>query len=92
MPISPRENRVIKQVIKAHGPTLDLDAQPELLVEIIRKWGIDLMEEIPDAGVVAGVKPVGPTSLGGGPGLDDVLKELIALRRQVEKLGRQSGR
>lgn len=90
MPISKRENRVIQQVIKAHGTTLDLEAQPELLVEIVRKWGFDLQEEVPDAGVSpGGVGPVGPTSLEAGPGLEDVLKEVIALRRQVDKLGRQ---
>lgn len=87
MPMSKRENRVIQQVVKAHGPTLDLEAQPELLVEIVRKWGFDLLEEIPDAGVRPG--GVGPTSLESGPGLEDVLKEIIALRRQIDKLSRQ---
>ena len=87
MPMSKREMLVVQQVIKAHGTSLDLEAQPELLVEIVRKWGFDLMEEIPDAGVRPG--GVGPTSLEAGPGLEDVLKEVIALRRQVDKLGRQ---
>lgn len=87
MPISKRETRVIQQIMKAHGTRIDLEAQPELLVEIVRKWGFDLMEEIPDAGVRPG--GVGPTSLEAGLGLEDVLKEVIALRRQVDKLGRQ---
>lgn len=87
MLLSERDNRVIKQVIKAHGTTLDLDAHPEVLIEIVRKWGFDLQAEIPDAGVRPG--GVGPTSLEAGPGLDDVLKEVLGLRRQVENLGRR---
>jgi hypothetical protein len=89
MAMSNRENRVVQQVVKAHGPTLDLEANPEVLVEIVRKWGFDLLEEIPDAGVRPG--GVGPTSLEGGPQLDDVLKAIISLQRQVDKISRQLG-
>ena len=87
MAMSKKENRVIQQVVKAHGPTLDLESQPEVLVEIFRKWGFDLMDEIPDAGVRPG--GVGPTSLEAGPGIEDVLKEVISLQRQVDKLSRR---
>ena len=87
MAMSDKENRVIQQVVKAHGPTLDLEANPEVLVEIVRKWGFDLLEEIPDAGVRPG--GVGPTSLVGGPGLDEVLKAVISLQRQVDKISRR---
>lgn len=90
MSMSKKENRVIQQVVKAHGPTLDLEAHPEVLVEIVRKWGFDLLEEIPDAGVrPAGVGPVGPTSVEGGPGLDDILKAVNSLKRQVDKISRR---
>ena len=87
MAMSNTENRVVQQVIKAHGPTLDLEAHPEVLVEIVRKWAFDLVEEIPDAGVKPG--GVGPTSLEGGPGLEDVLKAVISLQRQVDKISRR---
>ncbi|MFD6893260.1 hypothetical protein ACFWB0_01760 [Rhodococcus sp. NPDC060086] len=87
-----KENRVVQQVIKAHGPILDLEAHPEVLVEIVRKWAFDLVEEVPDAGVSpGGVGPVGPTSLEGGPGIEEVLKAVISLQRQVDKLGRRLG-
>lgn len=90
MSMSKKENRVIQQVVKAHGPTLDLEAHPEVLVEIVRKWGFDLLEEIPDAGVrPGGVGPVGPTSVEGGPGLDDILKAVNSLKRQVDKISRR---
>jgi hypothetical protein len=90
MAMSKKENRVIQQVVKAHGPTIDLEAQPELFVEIVRKWAFDILEEVPDAGVrPAGVGPVGPTSLEIGPGIEDVLKEVLALQRQVDKLSRR---
>ena len=90
MAMSSREKRVIDQVVKVHGSTLDLEAQPEVLVEIVRKWGFDLLEEVPDAGVrPAGVGPVGPTSLEGGPGLEDVLREVLSLQQQVDKINRR---
>jgi hypothetical protein len=82
-----RETRVINQIIKAHGSTIDLKAQPEVFVEIVRKWGVDLAEEIPDAGVrPGGVGPVGPTSIQFGPGIEDVMKEVLKLQRQMSKL------
>jgi hypothetical protein len=88
--MSSRENRVIQQIVKAYGPTLDLDAHPEVLVEIVRKWGFDLAEEVPDAGVrPGGVGPVGPTSLEAGPGIEDVLRAVISLQRQVDKISRR---
>ncbi|MGV9868844.1 hypothetical protein [Rhodococcus koreensis] len=87
MAMSNKENRVIQQVIKAHGPTLDLEVHPEVLVEIVRKWAFDLVEEIPDAGVTPG--GVGPTSLEAGPGLEDVLRAVISLQRQVDKISRR---
>jgi hypothetical protein len=90
MAMSSRENRVIQQIVKAHGPTIDLEAHPEVLVEIVRKWAFDLVEEIPDAGVrPAGVGPVGPTSLEGGPGLEDILRAVLSLQRQVDKISRR---
>lgn len=87
MEMSDKENRVIQQVIKSHGKTLDLEANPAALVEIVRKWGFDLLEEIPDAGVRPG--GVGPTSLEAGPGLEDIMKAVVTLQRQVDKIGRQ---
>ncbi|QBJ94846.1 hypothetical protein ERC79_01835 [Rhodococcus sp. ABRD24] len=89
MAMSKIEDRVIQQVIKAHGPTLDLEAHPEVLVEIVRKWAFDLVGD-GDAGVKpGGVGPVGPTSLEAGPELEDILKAVISLQRQVDKISRQ---
>lgn len=87
MAMSNKENRVVQQVLKTHGPTLDLEAHPEVLVEIVRKWGFDLLEEVPDAGVRPG--GVGPTSLEGEPSLEDVLRAIISLQRQVDRISRQ---
>ena len=90
MALSSRESRVIQQIVKAHGSVIDIQAHPEVLVEIMRKWGFDLVEEIPDAGVhPAGVGPVGPTSLESGPGIEDVLRAVISLQRQVDKISRR---
>ena len=60
MPRLTREDRVVRQIIKAHGSTLDLQASPETLVEIIRKWGPDLIESEPGFPPDGGVGPTGP--------------------------------
>jgi hypothetical protein len=93
MPKSTRESRAISQIIKAHGSTLDLKSNPEVIIEIIRKWGVDLIGEVPDAGVTPGgapefppPPPPGPSSIQVGPGIDDVMKEVLKLQRQVTKL------
>ncbi len=96
MTMSSNEKRVVQQIVKTYGPTLDLATHPEVLIEIVRKWGFDLIiipgtpAVTPDAGVSpGGVGP--PTSLVSGPGLDDVLKAIISLQRQVDKISRQLG-
>lgn len=37
-----KDEKVIKEIIKRYGPTLDLKSSPHLIVEIIRRYGGDL--------------------------------------------------
>ena len=91
MAVSDRERRVVQQIIREHGPTLDLIAHPEVMVEIIRKWAFDLVE-VPDGGLPGGVGPVNPpTSHVEGPQLEDVLKAILAVGRKVDKISRRLG-
>lgn len=114
-----KEERIVRQIIKAHGPVIDLKANPELFIEIVRKHGADIADlgghfvpddggglpggvgpvgptsraaDPPDGGTLpGGVGPVGPTSFQAGPRLDDVMKEVLKLQRQVAKLAKQLG-
>lgn len=92
MAVSDRERRVVQQIIREHGPTLDLIAHPEALVEIIRKWAFDLVEASDGGLPPGGVGPVNPpTSHVEGPQLEDVLKAILAVGRKVDKISRRLG-
>lgn len=84
-----KEQRVVRQIIKDHGEIIDLRAEPQKFIEIVRKYAFDLSGStaVPDAGVSpGGVGPVGPTSRQIGPGIDDVMKEVLKLQRQLTRL------
>jgi hypothetical protein len=89
------DERVIRQIIKTYGPVIDLKANPDLFIEVVRKHGADILDlgrtDVPDGGLPGGVGPVGPTSHQAGPRIEDVLKEILKLQRQVAKLTKQLG-
>jgi hypothetical protein len=88
------EDRIVRQIIKAHGPVIDLKQNPELFIELVRKHaadiiGIGVLDPDDGGGLPGGVGPVGPTSRQVGPGLEDVMKEVLKLQRQLSKLSTQ---
>jgi hypothetical protein len=87
-----REDEIIAVVRERYGPSIDIDQNPEYLIDIIRRFGMD----DPDGGLPPGGTPnppPGPTSMQEGPSLGDVMKEVLKLSRQVsmleERLGQQ---
>ncbi len=111
------EQRIIRQIIKGHGAVFDLNANPELFIEVVRKYAMDIADlandpdgGVPDGGaphgvgsvgpssrlrddggLPGGVGPVGPTSFQAGPHLDDVMREVLKLQRQLAKISKQLG-
>jgi hypothetical protein len=93
MPKLSHEERVVRQIIKEYGAKLDLRADPDTFVEIVRKYAVDLAVSSPNGGLPpGGVGPVGPTSIQSGPDLRDIMKEILKLQRQLAKLGKQISR
>jgi hypothetical protein len=89
MPRLTKEDRVVRQIIKEYGAQLDLRANPDVFIEIVRKYAVDLAGE--DGGLPpGGVGPVGP-ALPQAPRIDDVLKEIQKLQRQVARLAKKIG-
>jgi hypothetical protein len=89
MPRLTKEDRIVRQIIKEYGGQLDLRANPDVFIEIVRKYAVDLAGE--DGGLPpGGVGPVGP-ALPETPRIDDVLKEIQKLQRQVAKLVKKLG-
>ncbi len=90
------EQDFVKRVIAKYGPTLDLEARPDELIDIIRSARLD---EPGDGGAPPGGAPTppppppppppGPTSV--QPDvlrLEDVMAEVLRLSRQVTKSAR----
>ena len=90
-----KEQRIVRQIIKEHGEQLNLRTDPHIFLEIVRKYALDLSGLVasPDGGLPpGGVGPVGPTSRQLGPGIDDVMKEVLKLQRQVASLSKKRTR
>jgi hypothetical protein len=90
-----KEQRVVRQIIKEHGERLNLRTDPHTFLEIVRKYALDLSGLVasPDGGLPpGGVGPVGPTSRQLGPSIDDVMKEVLKLQRQVARLSKKRTR
>ena len=89
MPRLTKEDRIVRQIIKEYGAQVDLRANPDMFIEIVRKYALDLAGE--DGGLPpGGVGPVGP-ALPQSPRIDDVLKEIKKLQRQVANLAKKIG-
>jgi hypothetical protein len=88
MPRLTKEDRIVRQIIKEYGAQLDLRANPDVLIEIVRKYALDLAG---DGGLPpGGVGPVAP-ALPMEPMIGDVLKEIQKLQRQVARLAKKLG-
>lgn len=85
------DEKVVQQIIKRHGDVIDLRRNPEVIVEILRKFG--RVAET-DGGLPGGVPPSpppGPTSLQGTVSNEDLLREVLKLQRSVLQITKQVG-
>ena len=77
---------VIAKIISRHGTKLDLEAQPEVLVEILRNFGPIFAD---DGGLPGGVGPIPPpTCLIETPGVtgEEVMKAILKLSRDIASI------
>jgi hypothetical protein len=80
-----REDDIIALVRDRYGSVINIDERPEIVIEIIRRFGAD----DPDGGLPPGGAPnppPGPTSMQDGPDLGDVMKEILKVSRQIAVL------
>ena len=74
-----KDDKIIKDIIKRYGGTLDLTRQPYLIVEIIRQYGPRI-----DGGFAASCQPPGgPPKL---PDLEDLLREFKTRTAEIGRL------
>jgi hypothetical protein len=86
---------IVDRIIKRHGPIIDLQRNPELLVEIVRSVGSQLVNENPCGGtpppLPSPTPPPGPSSAGRPVTNEDVLREVLKLSRDVAELRKTAG-
>ncbi|WP_115576525.1 hypothetical protein [Xanthomonas campestris] len=73
-----KDDKIVKDIIKRYGGTLDLKSSPYLIVEIIRQFGPQL-----GGGAAASCQPPGGTKPGDP---SDLIKELKAKMQEVTRL------
>jgi hypothetical protein len=87
------EAEIVNRIIKKHGEVIDLNQQPDVVIEILRVFG-PLLEDDEDGGLPPGgtpPSPPGPTAMGLEVTLSDVMHELLKLSQQVAELGTRLG-
>jgi hypothetical protein len=72
---------LVQQISKRYGPVIDLNANPETMIEIIRLVRSIYNSEpgTPDGGG----GPTGPTSRQGAVTNEDILKAVLTLAREI---------
>lgn len=86
--IEERDRRIIETVKKKYGTVIDLETNPAALIEILQRFASDQ-----DGGTLPGGVPTPPTPpdpcqvFGLGPNIDDLMREILQLRRDVADLG-----
>ncbi len=86
------DTALVKAIIRRHGKVIDLERQPDIIIEIIRQFGPELDD---DGGLPGGVPPSpppGPTSFqAGDPAIRDVMKEVLKISRELAKIKKHLG-
>lgn len=84
-----KNEKLVNEIIKRYGPTIDMKANPHLIVEIVRNFKARF-DEIPDGGLPCGgvppSPPPGPSSLGRKVDLVTLVSKLVS---KVEKLDKK---
>jgi len=83
------ETDVIKQIIKRYGEVLNLKERPDLIIDILRRFGGIFQD---DGGLPGGVPPSpppGPTSIQGGITNEDLMKQLLKISKELNKLRKE---
>jgi hypothetical protein len=80
------QKAIIGRVTKKYGPTIDLKANPEVLIEILRTFG-RLFDDDPDGGSLPGGVPEPPPPpdpcIVERITMEDVMRAILKLTREV---------
>lgn len=85
--LTKQNKALLEKIVKTHGNVLDLQAHPEVLIEILRSFG-PLFEDT-DGGLPGGVGPIPPpTCIIETPGItqEEVMKAILRLSRDIASI------
>jgi hypothetical protein len=80
-----KTDALVNKVIKLHGPVIDLRANPEVIIDILRRFADDL----PDGGTPCGGvpnPPPPPSSVEDRVRNDEIMKAVLKLSRDVSAI------
>lgn len=78
------EKKTIDRIMKKYGPVIDLRNNPEVMIDILRKFAFE-----DDGGLPGGVPPSpppGPTSFQDRVTNEDLMKAILNLARQIKTI------
>lgn len=84
----PSEQQVIDQVVKDHGPVIDLRENPDVLIAIIRRFTFD----DPDGGSLPGgvpEPPPDPCKVLESATIDEVMRQLLKISRDITAINKR---
>jgi hypothetical protein len=84
-----RDNELVDRIIARFGPVIDLVREPHVIIDILRTYNPFASEPgVPDGGLPPGgtPPPPGPTSLQGHVLPEELMREVLALKREVTLL------
>ena len=83
------DEQIVQAVIKRYGPVIDLRENPSLIIDIIRRFRFGADD--PDGGLPPGgtpkPPPPDPSSMGSIILLDDLMRVLLKISRDIARLG-----
>jgi hypothetical protein len=86
------ETRIVKQIIKRYGAVIDLRENPQVILDILRIFADDPDGGLPPGGAPeppAPAPPPGPSGFGQHVTLDDVMKQVLKVSREVVKIRKE---
>lgn len=82
------DQALVRRIIKRHGAVIDLERNPQVIIDILRVFGAR-DGGLPPGGVPD--PPPGPTSRQDLVTMDDVMKQLLKVSRDVARIRAKVG-